>query len=75
MAEILSLDPTRTGRGRKRTADEALEENKGTFADLVLIGFDHNGQIVVGSTEGPGDTLWLIEVGKTHLLNGCPGQE
>jgi len=49
--------------------DTILENNKGNFKHLVLVGYGHNEEFIFGSTIADGgDVLWLLEVAKVQLL-------
>ena len=60
------------GAGCKIDPDQVLEAAKGKLSEVVVIGFekDRDGILYMASSEGPGDTLWLVEVGKRDLLTG-----
>lgn len=50
-------------------ADTLLENNKGNFKHLLLIGYDNDEEFIFGSTiANGGDVLWLLEVAKIQLL-------
>jgi hypothetical protein len=55
------------------SADELMDANKGEFKDMLIIGYDMNGNmtaaVTTGLTDG-GSLLWLIENFKAALLNG-----
>lgn len=45
---------------------------KADLTDVVVLGFDADGMVFAASSHGPGDTNWLIDVGKNWILQGCP---
>jgi len=54
---------------RKKTGDEFLEAHKGRFEDLMLIGFDEDGEIAFGANGLTcRDAVFLMEVIKRELL-------
>jgi len=54
---------------RKQTGDEFLEAHKGRFEDLMLIGFDEDGEIAFGANGiSARDAVFLLEVIKRDLL-------
>jgi hypothetical protein len=57
IADSIELDP-----------DAMLEANKGKFQELVLVGYDQNGNLVVCSTHSSREALWILERAKLHLM-------
>ena len=56
--------------------DTVLENNKGRFEGLVWAGFDHDGEVIAGSTYADGGTvLWLIEILKRRLMGALDDGE
>ena len=54
---------------RKKTGDEFLEAHKGRFQDVMLIGFDEDGEIAFGANGiSARDAVFLMEVIKRELL-------
>lgn len=50
-------------------ADILLENNKGAFKHLLLLGYNEDNEFIFGSTmANGGDVLWLLEVAKIQLL-------
>lgn len=49
-------------------ADTLLENNKGKFQELVLLGYDQNGEIAVCATHGSREVLWILERAKIFLM-------
>lgn len=66
---ITEFRPKIVGNGAVVDCDQILEENKGAFARVALIGWTKDGKIAVASSHGAPDTLWLIEVGKDFLVH------
>ena len=55
--------------------DRVLEENKGSFEGVVLLGFDHEGEFIAASSYADGATvLWLMELCKLRLLEVNMGE-
>ena len=54
-------------------ADNVIEQAIGKFGQVLIIGWDNDGNLdaraTVGLSDG-GDMLWLIESFKTKLMNG-----
>lgn len=67
-SNVTSFRPEIVGGGRVIDADQILEENKGAFERLVIIGRLKDGGVGVCASHGGPDTLWLIEEGKQFLL-------
>lgn len=55
-------------------ADNVLEQACGQYQDVLIIGWNNNGELdaraTLGLTDG-GNVLWLIETFKNRLLNGA----
>lgn len=54
-------------------ADNVLEQAMGTYSEVLLIGWDANGNLDARATLGlkdGGDVLWLIEAFKHNLMTG-----
>ena len=68
MTEVLRL----VTKKEAHTPDDALEDAKGWFTDVLIVGFDHDGDVsTFCSAELPrAQALWLIEAFKTKLLAG-----
>lgn len=50
-------------------ADQILENNKGQFKSVALVGWDHDGELrFCSSIADGGDLLWILEKTKKHLL-------
>ena len=71
MGDVVDLKCGLIGSGRRLEPDTVLEEARGQLQEVVVIGYDQDGEIYVAGSEGPGDTMWLIEACKLFLLNGC----
>ena len=51
-------------------ADSVLENNMGALNDVVLIGYDKDGEFFFASNKADGaEVLWLLEKAKQELLN------
>ena len=76
-AKVLSFPAgSLVGSGQKVSAARVLAgARKANLDECVVLGFDQNGDIFAASTEGPGDTMWLIEQSKRWLLDGCPSDD
>ena len=61
-----------------KAADNVLEWAIGNFSEVLVIGWDKDGnfnaQATLGLKDGA-DCLWLVEVFKTKLLNGDFGPD
>ena len=70
MADIIDLkQPSgQVGDGFAFDPDVVLEKAKGTFAQVVVVGFDKDGKIDMRSSHGGRDALWIIRRGEYHLL-------
>jgi hypothetical protein len=56
-----------------KSADNVLSLAAGDFSELVIIGWDKNGEFDARATLGlkdGGDMLWLIEAFKFKLMSG-----
>lgn len=63
------------GRNAKVAANRVLAGARGKLREVVVIGYTLDGDIYAASSEGPGDTVWLIEQAKRWILEGCPADE
>lgn len=56
---------------RTKAADEKLEEAKGEFTDVLIIGYMPNGDILNFASDGlqRRDSMWIMEVFKQRLLD------
>jgi hypothetical protein len=53
--------------------DNVLEQAMGDYSEVLVIGWDKNGELDIRATKGladGGNMLWLIESLKTGLMNG-----
>ena len=69
MADIVKFYPADAAKD----ADNVLEQALGTYDEVVIIGWDKDGELDCRATLGlkdGGDVLWLIELFKHKLLNG-----
>lgn len=51
-------------------ADAVLRHSEGKFKEVITIGYDHNGRLLVYSQDGVKnkDVLWILESVKTDLM-------
>lgn len=68
MAEVVPFTTAEVGPGYKIDADEMLENNKGKFVALALVGQTEDGEIIVAGTDGAGDTVLLLDWAKSYLV-------
>jgi hypothetical protein len=72
MSNVVALKPELVGPGRKLEAARILAgARRAKLDEAVVFGYDKDGELYVASTEGPGDTMWLLEAAKLFLLNGA----
>ena len=70
MGEVLRFDNAEVvGDGRALHPDKVLENNKGDFAEVVIVGRDHDGNIRLAGSHGSLETLWLLRKGEKLLLS------
>lgn len=64
------------GEGRRIRVNGVLAgARKAKLTECVVIGYTPEGDLYGASSEGPGDTMWLVEAFKKWLLEGCPAEE
>ena len=70
MNNITSVE-FKTG-GKTITADKVLDESKGNYTSLLILGWDNDGYLDVRSTNNldQKDCLWLAQKFTSKLLNG-----
>jgi hypothetical protein len=56
------------GDGFTFDPDDILQAAKGDFLQVVVIGFDKDGEIRIRASHGSRETLWIIRRGAHHLL-------
>lgn len=69
MTEVVKFYP----KDAAKRADAVLEQSIGGYSEVLVIGWDTDGNFDARATLGlkdGGDLLWLVEVFKTKLLNG-----
>lgn len=69
MTDIVKFYP----KGSAKDADVVLEQAVGQYSEVLVLGWDKNGDLDARATLGlkdGGDLLWLIETFKLKLLNG-----
>lgn len=50
-------------------ADRILENAKGQLEGVIIIGFDHEGEVYAASSYADGgDVMWLLEACKTKMM-------
>lgn len=68
MSENVIRLVTDLGDGAVIDADQVLENNKGEFDQIVLVGRRPDGALAVAGTHGAGDSVLLLEWGKSFLV-------
>lgn len=69
MAEIVKFYPADAAK----SADNVLEQAVGNYDQVLILGWDKEGNLDARATLGlkdGGDVLWLMETFKYKLLNG-----
>jgi hypothetical protein len=69
MSEVVKFYP----KNAAKDADNVLEQAVGQYSDVLIIGYDKEGNFDARATLGlvdGGDMLWLIETLKFKLLRG-----
>lgn len=70
MTDVIRLVPK---AAPEVTADEALERAKGMFGDVLVLGWDHDGDLSFTASSRFGNaaqTIFLVEMFKAALLSG-----
>jgi len=62
-------------RNFKVRTNAVLAGARNKLRECVVLGYTHDGELYAASSEGPGDTVWLMEHAKKWLLDGCPQDE
>ena len=73
MSEVVKFYPADAAKD----ADNVLEQAMGQFGDVLILGWDKDGEFDVRATLGlkdGGDILWLVEVFKAKLMAGDFGE-
>lgn len=68
-AELVKFYP----KGAAASADAVLEQALGSYSDVLVIGWDKDGNLDARATLGlkdGGDLIWIIEKFKAKLMNG-----
>lgn len=70
MADIVDLRTKGgiVGDGADLDVDKVLEAAKGDFLQVVVVGFDQDGEINIRSSHGSRDALWILRKAEHHLL-------
>lgn len=73
-AKVISFpDGGVTGHGTKIAAHRVLAGARAAkLREVVVLGYDEDGGLYATSTDGPGDTVWLIKQAKAWIIEGCP---
>lgn len=69
MSEVVKFYPADAAK----VADNVLEQAVGTYSEVLVVGWDKDGNLEARATLGlqdGGDILWLLETFKSKLLNG-----
>ena len=69
MSEVVKFYPADAAKD----PDNVLEQAMGNYSDVLVIGWDKNGELDARGTlslKDGGDVLWLIESFKNNLLSG-----
>lgn len=69
MAEVIKFYPADAAK----SADNVLEQAIGVYDQVIMIGWDNDGNLDARATLGlkdGGDVLWLLETFKHKLLSG-----
>lgn len=69
MTDVVKFYP----KGAAKDADNVIEQALGRYSEVLIIGFDKDGQFDARATLGlkdGGDCLWLVEQFKLKLLMG-----
>lgn len=68
MGDIVRLVIDELGSNAVLEPDAMLEGNKGKFTQLVLIGYNQAGEIVVCGSHSAEHSFWILEKAKSELL-------
>lgn len=72
MSNVVAFKTESVGPGYKVGVNRVLAgARRAGLTEVFVCGYDKDGLLYVASSEGPGDTMWLIEAAKLHLLNGA----
>jgi hypothetical protein len=76
MADVVKFYPADAAKD----ADNVLEQAAGNYSEVLIVGWDKDGNLDARATLGlkdGGDMLWLIEAFKVKLMNGdyCGGED
>ena len=72
MAKVINFS-TRdgiVGDGAFIDPDQILENNKGLFKNLVLVGEDQDGNFTIACSRGNAEAFLMLNVGADMILNG-----
>lgn len=62
------------GDGIKLDPDDILENNKGEFVSLALVGRRADGEICVAGTDSAAESLLLLQWGSQFIINNEVGR-
>lgn len=70
-AEVINLhgDGTLVGDGVSLSPDDILENNKGQFVRLCIIGVMEDGEYAVAGTDSAAETMMLCQWASNFLVN------
>ncbi len=70
MSTVVKLYPANAAKD----PDAVLEQAIGQFKDVIVVGFDENGDIDLRASLGldERDVIWLFELAKAQMLIGAP---
>ncbi len=72
MSNVVAFKAESVGAGYKVGVNRVLAGGRrAELTEVVVFGYRKDGSLYVAGSEGPGDTMWLIEAAKLHLLNGA----
>lgn len=72
MSNVIPLKLKIVGPGVKTIPRKVLAGARAAdLRDIVVLGWDADGEMYLASSEGPADALWLLEAAKAYLMNGC----
>lgn len=66
---VIGFRPSIVGDGTKIDCDQVLENNKGEFVRLVLVGVKPDGDYAVAGTDSAAESLMLLQWASHFLVN------
>lgn len=67
MGDVIKLDLP-IGDDVVLDADAVLEAAKGNFQQLIIAGYENNGEFHVRSTHGSREALWMLQRAIVHMM-------